>query len=79
MIAFVTTAGQALLALQQFTPLSQQQQPESISAPPLILASYGFVWAAVFVYVWLLWRRLGKVEQELADVNAKLAKRAAVR
>jgi len=78
MTTLLTTAGNVLLALQdkQYLPFTPGQQGESISAPPLILAAYGFVWAAVFVYVWLLWRRLGKVERELADVNAKLAKRA---
>ena len=79
MTTMLMMAGTALLALQdkQFVPFTPGQQGESISAPPLILAAYGFVWAAVVVYVWLLWRRLGRVERELADVNAKLAKRAA--
>ena len=77
MMTFLMTAGNALIALQDpFRPLSEQPQAESISASPLLLAAYGFVWAAVFFYVWLLWRRLGKVERELADVNAKLASRA---
>jgi CcmD family protein len=75
LVAFVM-GGTALLAQQQteFKLLSEQPQ-ESISASPLLLGAYAFVWAAVFVYVWLLWRRLGKVERELADVNAQLAKR----
>jgi CcmD family protein len=59
---------------QVFEPLAQQTV-ETVSAPPLILAAYGFVWAAVIVYVWMLWRSLGRVERELAEVNAKLAKR----
>jgi CcmD family protein len=70
--------GNVALAQQpqdRFQPLSQQAQ-EGISASPLLLAAYGFAWAAVFIYVFLLWRRLGKVEHELADVNAQLAKRA---
>ena len=80
-LALVVTSNVALWAQQQdtFKPLSEQQQPESVSAPALLLAAYGFVWAAVFVYVFLLWQRLSKVERELADVNARLAKRATAR
>jgi len=64
----------AFHAVQVYENLSQQAT-ESVSAPPLILAAYGFVWAAVFVYVWLLWQRIGRVERELAEVNGKLVKR----
>jgi CcmD family protein len=79
MMSFVMTAANIAFALQQtFRPYAPSAQTESISAPPLILAAYGFVWVAVCVYVWMLWQRLGKVERELADVNAKLAKRARV-
>ena len=59
-----------------FVPLSDQQQQQTVSAPALILAAYGFVWAAVCVYVFLLWQRLGKVERELTEVTAQLTKRA---
>jgi CcmD family protein len=46
---------------------------ETLAASPLVFAAYAFVWAAVVVYVGLLWRRLARVEKELADVRAKLA------
>lgn len=48
---------------------------ESLPAVPLIYAAYAFVWVAVIAYVLVLWRRLGKVEQELADVRSRLAQR----
>ena len=48
---------------------------ESLPATPLIYGAYGFVWSALAVYIFILWRRLGKVERELADVTAKLASR----
>ena len=48
---------------------------ENLPATPLIYAAYGFVWSALVVYVFILWRRLGKVERELADLTAKLASR----
>jgi len=80
---FVTAAlglmltGTALLAQDPkvFNPISTQPE-QPVSAAPYILAAYGLVWVAVFIYVFSLWRRLGKVEHELAEVNAQLAKRA---
>ena len=44
-----------------------------IPAAPLVMAAYGFVWAALLVYVWTVWRRLLKVEGEVKDLSARLA------
>jgi len=48
---------------------------EALPASPLVYAAYAFVWVALTVYVFLLWRRLDRVERELADVSAKLVGR----
>ena len=48
---------------------------ESLPATPLVYGAYGFVWLALITYVFLLWRRISKVEKELADVTAKLGAR----
>ena len=48
---------------------------ETLPATPLVYAAYGFVWVALTAYVFLLWRKIGRVERELADVNAKLSSR----
>ncbi len=61
-------------------PQSQFVRPtrfprKSLPATPFVFAAYAFVWLALVAYVFLLWRRLGRVERELADVNAKLANR----
>ncbi len=37
--------------------------------------AYAFVWAVLIVYVFILWRRIARVERELGEVNRKLAKR----
>ena len=55
-----------------FRPLSQVPQQPEFSPAPLLYGAYAFVWAAVIVYVLTLWRRVGRVERELSDVNAKL-------
>ena len=38
---------------------------DQIAAAPLLIAAYAFVLVALMVYVWLLWRRLSKVESEM--------------
>jgi CcmD family protein len=48
---------------------------QEIPPGPLLYSAYAFVWFALVVYLFLLWRRIGRVERELADVNQKLAGR----
>lgn len=73
-LLLVTTRGSVLAQGDKgFVPF--QGQPETIAAPPLVLAAYALVWAALIVYVFLLWQRISRVEHELAEVNAKLSAR----
>jgi CcmD family protein len=58
----------------QFVPADTLPQ-EVLPATPFVFGAYAFVWVALFVYVYALWRRLGRVERELADVHAKLSAR----
>jgi CcmD family protein len=56
-----------------FVPIDQLEDvKEELPAAPLVAAAYGIAWAAVLVYVLSLWRRLGKVERELAEVSRRL-------
>ena len=59
-------------AQEGFVPVEQLEGQEQMPAAPLVAAAYGVAWGAVLVYVWTMWRRLGKVEQELADVSRRL-------
>ena len=74
----ILVAGPALAAAQQgaqegFVPVSPGDLGrEQLPATPLVFAAYGFVWLALVVYILMLWRRLARVERELADVNARL-------
>ena len=34
--------------------------------------AYAFVWGALILYVFVLWRRVTKVERELMDLNGRL-------
>ncbi len=56
----------------EFIPISQLPPADQMPAAPLLIVAYAFVWVALIVYLWSIWRRLGKVE---ADMKA-LARRS---
>jgi CcmD family protein len=56
-----------------FVPAKDLPQQETIPAAPLVMGAYAFVWAALLVYVWTVWRRLLKVEKEVHDLAVRLA------
>jgi CcmD family protein len=62
-------AGQA--AQDEFVPIDQLPPEDRLPAAPLLVGAYGFVWVALLGYFWSLWRRLGRVERELADVRRR--------
>ena len=59
----------------EFLPVKEIPASEQLPAAPLVIAAYAFVWIAFLAYVWLMWRRLGKVEQELSTLSGRLAKK----
>jgi CcmD family protein len=56
-----------------FVPVENLGTQEQIPAAPLVLGAYAFAWVAVFGYLWSIWRRLDRVERELADVSHRIA------
>jgi CcmD family protein len=56
-----------------FVPIDQLKPKEEMPAAPLVMAAYAVAWLVIFGYVWSLWRRLQKVEVELADVSRRAA------
>jgi CcmD family protein len=58
-------------SLEGFVPASELANAEQIPAVPLVLTAYGLVWVGVLFYVWLTWRRIGKVETELQQLARK--------
>jgi len=69
-----TAAPQTPAAQQQneFVPISQLPPAEQLPAAPLLIAAYAVAWVALLGYVWSIWRRLGKVERELAEVARRI-------
>ena len=68
------TSAQQRSSQDEFVPVDQLGDvQEQIPAGPLVAAAYGIAWAVVLVYVWSIWRRLQRVERELAEVNRRIS------
>lgn len=58
-----------------FVPVSAlPPQGEQLPAAPFLLGAYAFIWVALLVYVWSLWKRMTKLEHELADLRRRVQK-----
>ncbi len=55
--------------------LDKARVDESVSGPNLIAAAYGFILAALVLYAWSIGRRAQRVEGELNNLHARIAKR----
>ena len=55
-----------------FEPVTEIPASEQLPSAPLVIVAYAFVWLAFMVYVWMMWRKLGKVEQELRTLSAQI-------
>ena len=59
----------------EFKPVTEIPASEQLPSAPLVIAAYAFVWLAFMVYVWMMWRKLGKVEQELNHLSTQIGKK----
>ena len=59
-------------AQDEFVPISQLPATEQVPAAPLLIAAYAVVWIVLAVYLWTLWRRFARVEQDLKTLAARL-------
>ena len=71
---------QMTLAIQtpqsEFIPGSQLPT-EVLPATPFVFIAYAFVWVALIGYLFGLWRKLTRVERELAQVASRVEGRRA--
>jgi CcmD family protein len=78
--SFVLTSAPAF-ALQPppgqsgFVPVDSLPAADQLPAAPLLVTAYAFVWIAVMVYLWSIWRRLNKVEDEMRALAQKVPRR----
>jgi CcmD family protein len=62
-------------AQSEYVPANPGTATEQLPAAPLVIAAYAFVWIATTAYVWTIWRRLGKVEDDLKALERKTTAR----
>jgi CcmD family protein len=59
----------------EFVPVDSLPAADQLPAAPLLVTAYAFVWLAVMVYLWSIWRRLNKVEDEMRALAQKVPHR----
>jgi hypothetical protein len=55
---------------QEFVPVTGPVT-EQIPAAPLVISSYAFFLVLLFVYLWTIWRRIGKVEADMRAISRR--------
>ena len=81
MLLVAGPASQALLTAQQprpkpaedeFVPIDQLPPGEQLPAAPLLIAAYSVAWIAVAGYLFSIWRRLDRVDRDIAEAGRRL-------
>ena len=76
-------SGATLLAQPEpqgeFRPLSEVPHAEQLPGGVMVIAAYSFIWVVLLLYVWSIWRRLGKVEAEMKSLERRTGQRDATR
>ena len=67
----VTITPLAAHAQDEYQPVADKAV-ESIAANPFIAGAYGFIWAAVLIYVVSIARGQARANAEIADLKRKL-------
>lgn len=68
---FLMPVAHAQEAMEGFEPVAPGDLgQETLPATPLVFTAYGFAWLALIVYLFFLWRRIGRVEAELAELRS---------
>ncbi len=59
-------------AQDEFVPISELPADDKLPAAPLLIAAYAVVWIVLAVYVWTLWKRFWRAEQDLKSLASRL-------
>jgi CcmD family protein len=62
-------------AEEEFLPIDQLPPEEKLPAAPLLIAAYSVAWVAVAGYLFSIWRRLGRVEVDIAELSRRVQQR----
>ena len=72
LLLMMNTIAFAQPGQSEFKPVTEVPASEQLPSAPLVIAAYAFVWLAFVFYAWTMWRKLGKVEQELRTLSAQI-------
>ena len=59
-------------AQDEFVPIDQLPPGEQLPAAPLLIAAYSVAWLAVAGYLFSIWRRLDRVDRDIAEAGRRL-------
>ena len=59
-------------AQDEFVPISELPAEEKLPAGPLLITAYAVVWIVIAVYLWTLWRRFQRAEQDVKSLSNRL-------
>jgi hypothetical protein len=62
-------------AQDEFVPIDELPPQEQLPAAPLLIAAYSVAWVLVAGDLLSIWRRMGKVEHELAEIGRRVQQR----
>jgi len=65
-LAFQPPGGQG-----EFVPVTDLPAAEQLPAAPLLVGAYAFVWLALMLYLWSIWRRLAKIDADIQTLRQR--------
>jgi CcmD family protein len=71
-LLLMNTVAFAQPGQSEFKPVTEIPASEQLPSAPLVIAAYAFIWLAFMFYAWTMWRKLGKVEQELQTLSSQI-------
>jgi hypothetical protein len=68
------SAQQPQSGSDQFLPLDKLPPGQELPAAPFLIGAYAFVWVAAMFYLWTIWRRVGKLGDEMKALERRSAR-----
>ena len=71
LFATASALAQSPAGQDGFVPASSLPPGQEIPAAPLLIGSYATFLLLMMFYLWTIWRRIGRVEKELQDLQRR--------
>jgi hypothetical protein len=71
-VTLATLAAQPTQPAQtEFVPLDHLPPNEQMPGGVFVVLGYSFIWIAAMVYLWSIWRRIARVEDEIRTLQRR--------